>query len=170
MSHLWLLVLVSCGCFLSFQPTIVYHHDLTTAQPNWPLLSLLTKLSLIIVASFSRRSWCSRRTWGRVETVSISKQLLQLQKDLGMSRRFDPDHLGSELLYHHHHQHHQHLNNSVRQLEATPLQQQPSTEQTDSEQTVTSHLSIPHFALHRQVNYLHPIPLCQIFISRLSLY
>lgn len=33
------------------------------------------------------------------------------------------------------------------------LQHQPSTEQTDSEQTVTSHLSIPHFALHRQVRY-----------------
>lgn len=37
--------------------------------------------------------------------------------------------------------------------ETMPLQKQQSTDQhTDSEQTVTSHLSLPHFALHRQVN------------------
>lgn len=40
--------------------------------------------------------------------------------------------------------------------ESIPLQKQPSTDQqTDSElsqpTTVTSHLSLPHFALHRQV-------------------
>lgn len=34
-----------------------------------------------------------------------------------------------------------------------PLHKQQSTDQqTDSEQTVTSHLSLPHFALHRQVS------------------
>lgn len=86
--------------------------------------------------------------------VCIDERLLSFRQaasssKVGMSRRFEADHLGgSQLLYHHH--------NSVRRLEATPLQQQPSTEQTDSEQTITSHLSIPHFALHRQVtnNYV----------------
>ena len=36
--------------------------------------------------------------------------------------------------------------------ETAPLHKQQSTDnQTDSEQTMTSHLSLPHFALHRQV-------------------
>lgn len=36
--------------------------------------------------------------------------------------------------------------------EMAPLHKQQSTDnQTDSEQTMTSHLSLPHFALHRQV-------------------
>jgi len=42
--------------------------------------------------------------------------------------------------------------------DTVPLQKQPSTDQqTDSEQsqptTVTSHLSLPHFAIHRQVAF-----------------
>lgn len=36
--------------------------------------------------------------------------------------------------------------------DTVPLQKQQSTDNpTDSEQTMTSHLSLPHFALHRQV-------------------